>query len=57
MKDHEEKFEQIYFLIDSLVDEARIEGTVQHINILDTIDEFQKDFNRALFVERKEDVQ
>ncbi|KKN77632.1 hypothetical protein LCGC14_0357570 [marine sediment metagenome] len=44
----DEKFEQIYFLIDKLVDEARIEGTIQHINILDTIDLLQKEVNRAL---------
>lgn len=55
MQPHEKKFEQIYFLIDSLVDEARIEGTVQHRNILDTIDELQKEFNRAKFVERKQE--
>ncbi len=46
----DEDFKKIYFLIDKLVKEARIEGTIQHINALDTIDELQKEFNRALFV-------
>lgn len=49
---HDEKFKQIYILIDKLVKEARIEGTIQHINVLDTIDLLQKEVNRALFLER-----
>ncbi len=53
MKDHDKKFDYLRDLLDAIVDDCNMEGTIQHVNVLDTIDLLQKEVNRTLLVERE----
>ena len=54
MTPHEKKFEVLKDLLDAIVDDCNMEGTIQHIKVLDAIDLLQKEVNRALFGKEKE---
>lgn len=45
----DEDFKKLYILIDKIVLDANIEGTIQHVNALDSMDFMRKEANRSLF--------
>ncbi len=48
--DHEKKFELVKELVDAIAEDCKIDGTVQHIRVLDAIDWLRKEVNRVLFL-------
>ena len=50
----EKDFEQIKFLLDRVVDQAKIEGTVEHIDVVTAVDRLHKAINRKGFIEERD---
>ena len=51
--DHEKKFELLKELLDAIVDDCNMEGTVQHVNAVTAIDNLHREVNRASFIKKE----
>lgn len=52
--DHEKKFVLLKDLLDAIVDDCNMEGSIEHIDAVSAIDGLHNEMNRRALLERKD---